>query len=208
MHHITLPDIPELVLVTFLVFASELYRPSDRHLPAKLVPSFADRGCHVVSVTDPYGRILNFLDRSRYFLFQVAPQLYSRGWVDPVPDPLRLRTFGSAGNRTRDLWICSQELLPLYHRGGFFSSCNDVFWKGNKTMQARTSLSLHSFLWIVERPSTSLPPALPACSKTLEQIFPTNSTRSTARTASGVYDRARLLGACLSVRSCQRLWRK
>jgi hypothetical protein len=27
----------------------------------------ADRGCHVVSVTDPYGRILGFIDRSRYF---------------------------------------------------------------------------------------------------------------------------------------------
>jgi hypothetical protein len=27
----------------------------------------ADRMCHVVSVTDPYGRILGFLDRSRYF---------------------------------------------------------------------------------------------------------------------------------------------
>jgi hypothetical protein len=25
-----------------------------------------DRGCHVVSVTDPYGRILGFLDRSNY----------------------------------------------------------------------------------------------------------------------------------------------
>jgi hypothetical protein len=52
---------------------------SDRRLSAKLVPTFADRGCHVVSVTDPYGRILGFLHRSRYFLFQVAPQLYSRG---------------------------------------------------------------------------------------------------------------------------------
>jgi hypothetical protein len=28
---------------------------------------FADRGCHLVSVTDPYDRILDFLDRSRYF---------------------------------------------------------------------------------------------------------------------------------------------
>jgi hypothetical protein len=28
---------------------------------------FSDRGCHVVGVTDPYGRILGFLDRSRYF---------------------------------------------------------------------------------------------------------------------------------------------
>jgi hypothetical protein len=45
----------------------ELYRPSDRRLSAKLVPIFADRGCHVVSVTDPHGRILGFLNRSRYF---------------------------------------------------------------------------------------------------------------------------------------------
>jgi hypothetical protein len=28
---------------------------------------FADRGCHVVIVTDLYGFILDFLDRSRYF---------------------------------------------------------------------------------------------------------------------------------------------
>jgi hypothetical protein len=37
------------------------------------------RVCHVVSVTDLYSRILGFLDRRRYFFFQVAPQLYSRG---------------------------------------------------------------------------------------------------------------------------------
>jgi hypothetical protein len=30
--------------------------------------------------------------------------------VYPVADPLLLKKFGSAGNRTRDLWICSQEL--------------------------------------------------------------------------------------------------
>jgi hypothetical protein len=48
---------------------------SELRLSAKLVPTFVDRGRHVVSVTDPYGRILGFLDRSRYFFFQVAPQL-------------------------------------------------------------------------------------------------------------------------------------
>jgi hypothetical protein len=53
--------------------ASELYRPSDRRLSAKLAPTFADRGCDVVSVTELYGRILGFLDRSHYFFFQVAP---------------------------------------------------------------------------------------------------------------------------------------
>jgi hypothetical protein len=51
-------------------------------------------------MTDPYGRILGFIDRSHYFFYQVAPPLYSRGWVDPVPDPL-LFFSGSAGNRTR-----------------------------------------------------------------------------------------------------------
>jgi hypothetical protein len=59
--------------------ASKLYRPSDSRLSAKLVSTFADIGCHVVSMTDPYGRILAFLDRSPYFFFQVAPQLCSRG---------------------------------------------------------------------------------------------------------------------------------
>jgi hypothetical protein len=78
--------------------ASELYRPSDCLLSAKLKPTFfyKDRGCRMVSATHPYGRILGFLDRSRYFFFQPAPQLYSRGWLDPVPDPLLLRKSGSA----------------------------------------------------------------------------------------------------------------
>jgi hypothetical protein len=51
----------------------------------------------VVIVTDPYGRILGFLEWSRYFFFQAAPQLYSRGLVNTVPDPLLLRKSGSAG---------------------------------------------------------------------------------------------------------------
>jgi hypothetical protein len=59
--------------------ARELYRPRDRRLLAMLVPNFAEIGCHEVSVTDPYDRILGFQDRSRYVLFQVATQLYSRG---------------------------------------------------------------------------------------------------------------------------------
>jgi hypothetical protein len=77
---------------------------------------FADEGCRVVSATDLHGHILSFLDWSRHYFFQVAPQLYQWGWVDPVPDPLLLRKSGSAGNRTWYLWICSQELWPLDHR--------------------------------------------------------------------------------------------
>jgi hypothetical protein len=50
---------------------------SDCCMSAKLESTFADIRCHVVSVTDPYGRILGFLDWSCYFFFQVSPQLYS-----------------------------------------------------------------------------------------------------------------------------------
>jgi hypothetical protein len=53
---------------------------------------------------------LGFLDRSRYYFVQVAPHLSSRGWVDPVSDPLLLTKSSSAGNRTRDLSDCSQKL--------------------------------------------------------------------------------------------------
>jgi hypothetical protein len=62
----------------------------------------------------PYSR---FLGRRNYYFFQAAPQVYLRGRVDPIPDPLLLRKSGSAGNRTWDLWICGQGLWPLGHRG-------------------------------------------------------------------------------------------
>jgi hypothetical protein len=50
---------------------------TDHRFPVKLAQTFADRRCHMDSVTDPYGRILEFLD------------------------PLLLRICGSAGNRNR-----------------------------------------------------------------------------------------------------------
>ena len=99
-----------------------LGRQSGPRRSAKLVPTFADRG---VSRGQRNGspRPLVSVYRTwiaNYFI-QVAPQLTSRGsrgWVYPVPDPLPLRKSGSAGNRTRDLYICSQKLWPLDQRGG------------------------------------------------------------------------------------------
>jgi hypothetical protein len=60
----------------------ELTIPTES-LSAKLVPTFANIGCLVVIATDPYGGILGILDRSRYFLFQVAPQLCSEAEWTP-----------------------------------------------------------------------------------------------------------------------------
>jgi hypothetical protein len=94
----------------------------ERTMPTErppLVGEVVPTSC-VVSATDPPPPVvsLGFLDRSRYYFFQVSPQLSSRGWVDPVLDPLLLQKSGSAGNRIQDLWICSQKLWPLDHRGG------------------------------------------------------------------------------------------
>jgi hypothetical protein len=47
--------------------------PTERPpLLGEVVPTFADRGCCVVSATDPPGHILGFLDRSRYYFFLVV----------------------------------------------------------------------------------------------------------------------------------------
>jgi hypothetical protein len=54
---------------------SELYQPSESHLSAMLVPSFADSAAWSARRIT-YGRNLGFLDRSRYFFFQAATQLY------------------------------------------------------------------------------------------------------------------------------------
>jgi hypothetical protein len=79
-------------------------------LVSEVNANFHGQGCRMVSAVDPHGHNLDFLDQRHYSFFQVAPQLYPRGLVDPVPDPLLLRNSGRAWYQTRDLWICSQEL--------------------------------------------------------------------------------------------------
>jgi hypothetical protein len=66
-------------------------------------------GCH--GVTAGPHTVVNLFSRMEPLLFfQVAPHLSSRGYIDPVPDPLLCRKFGTARNRTHDLWVSSQEL--------------------------------------------------------------------------------------------------
>jgi hypothetical protein len=111
------------------------------------VPTIASRGCVAWSEQRiPTAVNLGFLDRSRYFFFQAAPQLSSRGWVDPVPDPLLLRKYGRARKRTRDLWICSQILWPLdLFKMKYFWSCKcDNRWGG---IQLLFSLLLRKWLF-------------------------------------------------------------
>jgi hypothetical protein len=81
--------------------SGELCRPRVYSFSAKLAPTSADRG---VSRSQRGGSPTALIPVTRpepLLFYQVAPQLYPRGWVDPVPDPLLLRKSGSTGNRTR-----------------------------------------------------------------------------------------------------------
>ena len=92
-------------------------RQSGRRRSAKLVPTFADRGVSRGQRDgSPRPLISVYWTWIATYFIHVAPQLTSRGWVP-------LRKSGSAGNRTRDLCICSQKLWPLDHRGGLFNFC-------------------------------------------------------------------------------------
>jgi hypothetical protein len=51
---------------------------------SEVVPIFAVGGCCDVAQRMPSEVNLSFLGRSRYFFFQVAPQLTSWGWMDHV----------------------------------------------------------------------------------------------------------------------------
>jgi hypothetical protein len=81
--------------------ASELYHLNDRRLSAKLVPTFADRGCHMGSVMDSYDCILG-LSRLEPLLFLSSSSLsVLKRLGGPHSRPLLLRKSGSAGNRTQ-----------------------------------------------------------------------------------------------------------
>jgi hypothetical protein len=81
-----------------------------RALPWQWVPTYS---CPHSSTAGAFK-----LGVSHCFLFQVPPQLSSRGRVDPFPDSFVLRKSGCAWNWTQDLLICSQEVWPQDHRGG------------------------------------------------------------------------------------------
>jgi hypothetical protein len=61
----------------------------------------------------PYSR---FSRQDPLLFYQVAPHLYSRGWVDSVREPLLFFWYCRESNPS--LRICSQEFWPLDHRGG------------------------------------------------------------------------------------------
>jgi hypothetical protein len=75
-------------------------------LSAKLVPTFEDRGVSRGQRNRSHGHILGFLDQSRYYFFQVAPQAernpfqtyyFSENLIAPGIDP---ETSGSVARNS------------------------------------------------------------------------------------------------------------
>jgi hypothetical protein len=104
--------------ITWLLVWKKLHRASGRHFSAKLVPFLAGRGMSRVRATDIHGNYSRFSKSEPLLFIQVAPQLSSGGWMVPIPDPPLPRKSGRAGNRTRDLWICNNDLWLVENRGG------------------------------------------------------------------------------------------
>jgi hypothetical protein len=93
--------------------------PTERH---PLVGTFECQllrieGCRVVSVMGSHCCYSRFSRVESLFVIHVALSCPHKAERNPIPDILLLTTFRSAWNRTRDLWVCSQELRTLDHRG-------------------------------------------------------------------------------------------
>jgi hypothetical protein len=118
-----------------------------------LVPSFVDGGVsRGQRGRSPTVVNLSFPDRSRYFSFKQLLIYSHKGWADHVPELLLLRKSGSAGNRMRDLWVSSQELRPLDHRGGPFIYIEwwNYLWQILNEHQVTCDLWLDNILMVLD----------------------------------------------------------
>jgi hypothetical protein len=89
---------------------SELYRPSDGRLSAKLVPTFADRGVpRSQRGRSPTAVISGFLDRSSYFFLSSSSIVLTR-LSRPRSGPTTSQNILQRQESNPDLWICRQEL--------------------------------------------------------------------------------------------------
>ncbi|CAG2064729.1 unnamed protein product [Timema podura] len=80
----------------------------------KIVPTFEDRGCRVVSTVSLPANDLSFLDRSRYSTLVathmssfVRVRSRSRATVSRI-------SYGSTRDRTRDIWVYCNKVLLVY----------------------------------------------------------------------------------------------
>jgi hypothetical protein len=79
-------------------------------LSAKLVSTLADRGCCVVSVTDPYDSYTRFSRLKPLIFLPCSSSIIRMRLSGPYSRTATSQKSGNAGNRTRNLCIRNQEL--------------------------------------------------------------------------------------------------
>jgi hypothetical protein len=94
---------------------SELYRLRDSCLSVKLVPIFLRiEECRIDSATDPYCRILGLSRLQQLLFLPSSSSIVLTRLSGPRSRPTTSQKIWS----NLDLWICSQELWTVDHRGG------------------------------------------------------------------------------------------
>jgi hypothetical protein len=88
----------------------------EQTIPTEQPPTFVDRECRIVSAVDLYGRILGFLDRSRYSCHQAAISIVLTRLKGPRSKSTTSQETWQHRDSNLDLWICSQKPGPLDHR--------------------------------------------------------------------------------------------
>jgi hypothetical protein len=90
---------------------------------------------------------LSFPDRNSDLFFQVAPHLSSRGWVDPIPDPLLIRKSGiesrTSGTAARNSDHLTTEAATNLNKS-LFNSHNPFNATEGKCL-SRLCISQHSY---------------------------------------------------------------
>jgi hypothetical protein len=134
-------------------FASELYRPSDSRFSAKLVTNFEDRGCIVVSVTDPYGILVSMRFKNYYY--------YNYYYRYFIRENISRATFGSTATTVYPPLV--MHTRNQISQQSFISTFLRTREEGRSiTENVSVTASLISVLWVVKMSTEfyGLPPKL------------------------------------------------
>jgi hypothetical protein len=116
-------------------------------------PTSADRGCHVVSVTDPYGHILWFQDRTTvntttmsYYQYRIAElcSLLSILSITAIEHQTGL-CRGSTRIKNSVAWVCEQTILTK--RPPLVGKISFNFWFGFSYFYGYLTLRLLGSYW-------------------------------------------------------------
>jgi hypothetical protein len=101
---------------------SELYRPCEGRMSRKLVPIFADRGVSRCQRGGSLWQYSRFSRPEQLLFLPSSSSVVLTSMSGPRSRPTTSEKIWKRRESNSDLWICSQEVWPLYHRAGPYMS--------------------------------------------------------------------------------------